>query len=183
MLVIDRVYAIALERCSRQSTLFSYERRRAIRGIFLMNVQDVSQEAVPHRLWTLEGSSTRRPTVIALRSVFGWKVKIPRSVPKRYDLADEDTLRVALMTSPHEARGLLMMYGGRSGTPIQQVNNRAGGQCHRGACQRDGGCPQRRLSDKLCVASVKVVTTFALPFGTGMGIKALAEYLISCNRK
>jgi len=31
-------------------------------------------------------------------------------VPRRYVLPDEDTLRLALMTTPHETRGLLMMY-------------------------------------------------------------------------
>ena len=44
---------------------------------------------------------------MAVRSVLGLEIKIPRGVPRRYDLPDEDTLRLALTTTPHEVRGLL----------------------------------------------------------------------------
>ena len=44
--------------------------------------------------------------------MLGFGFKIPRGVPRHYDLPDEDTLRLALMTSPHEIRGLLMAYAG-----------------------------------------------------------------------
>jgi integrase len=108
--VRDRLFAIAMEKGLRQSTVLSYERLLGRLGI--LDEVEVSQEDVLSRLWTIDNPNTRRAAVIALRSVFGWRIKIPRGVPRRYDLPDEDTLRLALMTSPHEVRGLLMMYAG-----------------------------------------------------------------------
>lgn len=110
MLVRERLHAIALERNLRQSTLYSYERLLA--GIGLLDEDNPSQSLVLERLWTIDNPNTRRATVIAVRSVLGFNIKIPKSVPRRYKLPDEDTLRLALMTSPHEIRGLLMMYAG-----------------------------------------------------------------------
>lgn len=108
--VRDRLFAVAMEKGLRQSTVLSYERLLGRLGI--LDEVEVSQEEVLSRLWTIDNPNTRRAAVIALRSVFGWRIKIPRGVPRRYDLPDEDTLRLALMTSPHEVRGLLMMYAG-----------------------------------------------------------------------
>lgn len=108
--VRERLFAVGLDKGLRQSTVLSYERLLGRLGI-LDDVQ-VSQEEVLTRLWEIDNPNSRRATVIALRSVFGWSIKIPKGVPRRYELPDEDTLRLALMTSPHEVRGLLMMYGG-----------------------------------------------------------------------
>ena len=44
--------------------------------------------------------------------MLGLPIRIGKPVSRRYDLPDENTLRLALMTSPYEVRGLLMMYGG-----------------------------------------------------------------------
>ncbi|WP_051247126.1 tyrosine-type recombinase/integrase [Nocardioides halotolerans] len=112
MTVHEQLLAIALERGLRQSTVISYERLLKRLGLLSMNVSDVLQSDVTERLWTIDNPNTRRAAVIALRSVFGWSIKIPRAIPRRYDLPDEDTLRLALMTTPHEPRGLLMMYAG-----------------------------------------------------------------------
>lgn len=108
--VRDRLFAIAMEKGLRQSTVLSYERLLGRLGI--LDRVDVSLEDVLSRIWTIDNPNTRRAAVIAVRSVFGWPIKIPKGVPRRYDLPDEDTLRLALMTSPHEVRGLLMMYAG-----------------------------------------------------------------------
>lgn len=108
--VRERVFRVGLEKGLRQSTVLSYERLLGRLGI--LDDVEVSQEDVLSRLWSIDNPNTRRAAVIALRSVFGWKVKIPRGIPRRYDLPDEDTLRLALMTTPHEVRGLLMMYAG-----------------------------------------------------------------------
>lgn len=105
----ERILQVALERDLRRSTMLSY--RRLLDGLGLLDC-DPSKEEVLERIWAIENPNTRRATVIAVRSVFGWRIKIPKAVPRRYDLPSEDTLRLALMTSPHEARGLLMMYGG-----------------------------------------------------------------------
>lgn len=77
-----------------------------------LEVEEATRDLCVERLWQLDNANTRRATVIAIRSVLGHQIKIPRGVPRRYDLPDEDTLRLALITSPHEARGLLMMYAG-----------------------------------------------------------------------
>jgi integrase len=73
-------------------------------------VSAVTPERVVEAAWQLTNSNTRRNALIAARSVFGFKLKIPKPIPRRYDLPDEDTLRLALLTTPHETRALLMMY-------------------------------------------------------------------------
>lgn len=110
--VRDALYAQALEKGLRQTTVVSYERLLARMGLIDQDVAEVSQEKVFDALWTIENPNTRRSAVIACRSVFGFNLRIPKSIPRRYDLPSEDTLRLALMTTPHEARGLLMMYAG-----------------------------------------------------------------------
>lgn len=112
MNVRDHLHALALEKGLRQSTVISYERLLGRLDLLASEVSDVSQADVLDALWSIDNPNTRRAAVIALRSVFGWAIKIPRAIPRRYDLPDEDTLRVALMTTPHEPRGLLMMYAG-----------------------------------------------------------------------
>ena len=102
----ERLASVALDKGLRQSTVQSYERLMNRLGI--MDI-DPSQEVVPDRLFNIDNPNIRRAAVTALRSIFGWSIKIPKGIPRRYDLPNEDTLRLALMTSPHEARGLLMM--------------------------------------------------------------------------
>lgn len=110
--VRQRLHAVAMERGLRQSTVISYETLLTRIGVIDLPTTEVRQEQVLERLWALDSPNTRRSTVVALRSVLGWSLRIPKAVPRRYTLPDEDTLRVALMTSPHEVRGLLMMYAG-----------------------------------------------------------------------
>lgn len=112
MTVRERLHAIALERGLRQSTVLSYERLLGRLGLLDCDLTQVSQSEALDALWTIDNPNTRRAAVIAVRSVFGWSIKIPRGIPRRYELPDEDTLRLALMTTPHEPRGLLMMYAG-----------------------------------------------------------------------
>jgi integrase len=112
MLVRQRLAEVALDRSLRQSTMLSYERLLNRLGLLDQELDQVSQDSVYEMLWSIDNPNSRRATVIALRSVFGWNMRIPKSMPRRYELPDEVTLRLALMTSPHEARGLLMMYAG-----------------------------------------------------------------------
>lgn len=112
MLVRQRLAQVAIERSLRQSTMLSYERLLGRLGLLDQELDQVSQDSVYEMLWTIGNPNSRRATVIALRSVFGWNMRIPKSIPRRHQLPDEDTLRLALITSPHEARGLLMMYAG-----------------------------------------------------------------------
>lgn len=112
MLVRERVYDVALEKGLRQSTLTSYLRLLDRLGLLDQEAESVTREQVAEALWAIDNPNTRRAAVIAVRSVLGLPVRIPKSIPRRYALASEDTLRIALMTSPHEVRGLLMMYAG-----------------------------------------------------------------------
>jgi integrase len=105
----DRLYAAAIERGLRRSTVLSYHRLMKQLGVLDL---DPTREEVMAAIWTIDNPNTRRAAVIAVRSIFKWDIKIPKAVPRRYVLPSEDTLRLALMTSPQEARGLLMMYAG-----------------------------------------------------------------------
>lgn len=112
MLVRDRLMALALERSLRQSTVYSYERLLARMSLLDRDFETVTEADTIELLWTIDNVNTRRAAVICVRSVFGFSIKIPKGIPRVYDLPSEDTLRLALMTTPHEARGLLMMYAG-----------------------------------------------------------------------
>lgn len=67
-------------------------------------------------LYSIENQNTRRKAVIALRACVDHRavkaLRVPDANPRVYNLPDEDTLRLALMTCPHETRALLMAYGG-----------------------------------------------------------------------
>lgn len=110
MNIRERLYAVALERGLRETTVRSYE--VLLERMSLLDLVDPDIQTVQDAIWTIDNPNTRRAAIIAVRSVTGLKIKIPRGVPRRYVLPDEDTLRLALMTSPHEPRGLLMMYAG-----------------------------------------------------------------------
>ena len=103
---------VALEKGLRQSTVVSYETLLTRLGVIDVDAALVDREQVMERLWAIDSPNTRGAAVIALRSVLGWSIKIPKGAPRRYDLPAEDTLRLALMCSTHEVRGLLMMYAG-----------------------------------------------------------------------
>lgn len=110
MNVRDQLYAVALERGLRQSTVRSYETLLGRIGLLDATNPDVS--TVLDAIWKIENPNSRRAAVIAVRAVTSLKIKIPKAIPRRYDLPEEDTLRLALMLTPHQTRGLLMMYAG-----------------------------------------------------------------------
>ena len=110
MTVRETLYLVAGKKSLRQSTVYSYERLLGRMGI--LDLEHPSQEQVVEALWTIDNPNTRRAAAIAVRSVLGYPIRIPKGVPRRYDLPAEDTLRMALMLTPHQPRGLLMMYAG-----------------------------------------------------------------------
>jgi integrase len=110
--VRERLNEVALERDLRPSTRIAYQRCLAQLGILDEPVSAVTKEQVEDAAWRLLNPNTRRNALIAARSVLGFKLRIGRAVPRRYDLPDEDSLRLALMTTPYEVRGLLAMYTG-----------------------------------------------------------------------
>lgn len=64
----------------------------------------------------IQNQNTRRKAVIALKSLVPLPavkaLRVPEAVAKSYNLPDETTLRLALLTTPHQTRCLLMMYVG-----------------------------------------------------------------------
>lgn len=110
--VVQRLHETALGKGLRRSTVLSYERLLGRLGVLDLPVEEVTRDLVLERLFDIDNPNTRRAAVVAVRSVLGLDIKIPRGVPRRYDLPSEDTLLLALMMSPHQVRGLLMMYGG-----------------------------------------------------------------------
>jgi integrase len=110
--VHQQLLDVALERGLRESTVRSYEVLLRRLDILDLEAHEVGRDEALAALWTIDNPNTRRATVVALRAVLGLQIKIPKAIPRRYDLPDEDTLRLALMTSPHETRALLMAYAG-----------------------------------------------------------------------
>ena len=78
--VRDRLAEVALEKDLRRSTVLSYKRLLGRLDMLDQPVEEVSREAVLDALWAINNSNSRRATVIALRSVFGWKIKIHMAV-------------------------------------------------------------------------------------------------------
>ena len=105
----DLLRSVAAERRLRDSTVFGY--RHALARLSITD-DSVTLAEVEARLWEIDSPNSRRQAAIAVRAVLGLPVDIPKAIPKRYDLKDEDTLRLVLMQSKHETRGLLMMYAG-----------------------------------------------------------------------
>lgn len=101
--VNERVARTALERDLRPTTVASYKR-------LLQRLPDFDN--VYEFLLSIENPNTKRSTIIALRSVYGLDLRIPKALPRKYDLASDDTYRLALMLTPHTARGLLMLDAG-----------------------------------------------------------------------
>jgi integrase len=64
----------------------------------------------------MTNQNTRRKCIIALRALVDHPavkaLRVPAAIPREYNLPEEATLRLALMTCPHETRLLLAMYGG-----------------------------------------------------------------------
>ena len=89
------------------TTLASY--RALLRPVAHLCLEE--RESIDAFLRSRSNVNTRRATAIALRAI-GYNCKIPRGIPRRYDLPDEDTLRIVLSYSKYEVQYLTMMYAG-----------------------------------------------------------------------
>lgn len=109
MNIHDRLRSVAEARSLRQSTIVGYRHALA-----RLNVTDdsISLAEVEARLWEIDSPNSRRQAAIAVRAVLGLPIQIPKAISKRYELPDEDTIRMALMLSRYETRGLLMAFAG-----------------------------------------------------------------------
>lgn len=105
-------------RLVRQSTLSSYLQTLRHLALWDEPMEGLTVQTLYMRLQTVPNINTQRKHAVALRSIFrdalpGIKaIKIPKAVPRVYDLPEEQTLRFILMMSPYEFYGLLMMYAG-----------------------------------------------------------------------
>lgn len=111
MSVRTRIQKVAAEKDLRDSTALSYQRLLGYLGLLDRKTSSITKAEVEDALYAnIRNPNTRRAAVIAVRSVLGIAIKIPKGLPRRYDLPDEATLLRALAHSPHEVRGLIMMY-------------------------------------------------------------------------
>jgi integrase len=81
-----------------------------------MDMETLTVSSLNEVLNVIGNQNTRRKTVIALKSLVDHPavktLRVPAAISKVYDLPDETTLRLALMTCTHETRALLMAYAG-----------------------------------------------------------------------
>lgn len=89
------------------TTLSSY--RRLLKPIAHHTLDD--KQSIDAFLRAIQNVNTRRATAIALRGI-GYQCSIPRGVPRRYDLPDEESLRLMCSYSKYEVQFLTMMYLG-----------------------------------------------------------------------
>ena len=101
--------AAAQQRGWRESSIRTYH--GALKRIGIVD-DSLSRDEIESRILALDNTNARRTAAIAVRAVLGITVRVPKGQPARYDLPSEDSLRLALMLSKHETRGLLMMYAG-----------------------------------------------------------------------
>lgn len=110
----DVVRASLATKDIRPSTRRSY--LVALQPFMHMNMEWLSVVDLREGLDSIGNQNSRRKAVIAMKSLVPHPavqaLKVPEAVPKVYDLPDETTLRLALLTSTHQTRALLMMYGG-----------------------------------------------------------------------
>jgi integrase len=88
----------------------------SLRPFFDLDLDDLTVSALNSVLLGMTNQNTRRKCVIALKACVNHPavkaLRVPAAIPRDYDLPDEPTLRLALLTCPHETRLLLAMYGG-----------------------------------------------------------------------
>lgn len=101
----------------RQSTVDSYLSCVVYDDLWDEPMANLSLQLIYERTQEQLNQNTRRKHTIAYRSIFRdmpWirELKIPASIPRVYEFPSEETIRFAMMMSPFELQGLLMMYGG-----------------------------------------------------------------------
>src|SRR4051794_40662382 len=78
----------------------------SLRPFFELNLDELTVSDLNSVLLTMTNQNTRRKCVIALKACVDHPavkaLRVPASVPRDYDLPSEGTLRLALLTCPHE---------------------------------------------------------------------------------
>ncbi len=88
----------------------------ALRPFLDLDIDGLTVTDLNERLLAISNQNSRRKAVIALKACVDHPavrvLRVPAAVPRDYDLPDETTIRLALLTCPHETRLLLAMYAG-----------------------------------------------------------------------
>lgn len=88
----------------------------SLRPFFHLDLDALTVVDLNEVLYAIPNQNTRRKTIIALKSLVAHPavraLRVPEPTSRVYDLPDETTLRLALMTCTHETRALLMAYAG-----------------------------------------------------------------------
>jgi integrase len=110
MEIQNLLFEVANKRGLRQSTVYNYQSFFKRLGI----VDDsLSLEELESRLLSIDNINSRRAAAMAIRSVLGIKVHVPAARPRRYpNMPDELSIRMALMLTKYETRGMLMAFAG-----------------------------------------------------------------------
>lgn len=88
----------------------------SLRPFYDLNMETLTVSALHEVLYDIQNQNSRRKTIIALKSLVPHPavkaLRVPEATSRVYDLPDETSLRLALMTCTHETRALLMAYAG-----------------------------------------------------------------------
>lgn len=88
----------------------------SLRPFFHLDLDALTVVDLNEVLYAISNQNTRRKTIVALKSLVAHPavkaLRVPEATSRVYDLPDETTLRLALMTCTHETRALLMAYAG-----------------------------------------------------------------------
>lgn len=88
----------------------------SLRPFLHLDLEALTVADLNELLYAIPNQNTRRKTIIALKSLVPHPavkaLRVPEATSRVYDLPDETTLRLALMTCTHETRALLMAYAG-----------------------------------------------------------------------
>jgi hypothetical protein len=80
----------------------------ALRPFLDLDVDSLPVTDLNERLLAISNQNSRRQAVIALKACVDHPavgvLRVPAAVPRDYDLPDETTIRLALLTCPHETR-------------------------------------------------------------------------------
>ena len=172
----------------RPSTRRTYE--YGLRPFMDMDLDTLTVSDLNEVLLSIPNQNTRRRVVIALKACVDHPavkaLRYPESVPKVYDLPSEETIRLALMTCPHETRGLLMMYCGlRVGEALAISKDNLTGNMLRVTHQKnDAGSlvPVKTTADAIPVPDFLVPLVAVLEPST-VSVKAVRKAMLNAGKR
>lgn len=185
----EHVYENLMLKDVRPSTRQTY--LRTLKPFLDLNLEDLNVPDLNEALMRIQNQNTRRKTVITLKSCINHPavtaLKFPESVSRVYDIPDEMTLRLALMTSQHETRALLMMYCGlRVGEACAVTKDDLNGNLLSVSKQKDGYTgeirPVKTTADTIPVPDF-LVPLVGLLGPCDVSVKAVRKSLLNAGKR